>query len=53
MVVHVWWYTSVIPVLGRLKQEDCKFKASLGYTVRVCLKQNKMKQINNSGLEET
>jgi hypothetical protein len=25
----VWWYTSVIPVLGILKQEDGEFKASL------------------------
>jgi hypothetical protein len=32
---------SVIPTLGRLKQEDCKLKASLGYTVRPCLKEEK------------
>jgi hypothetical protein len=33
MVVH-----AVIPALKRLKQEDCEFKASLDYIVRLCLK---------------
>jgi hypothetical protein len=28
----------VIPALGRLRQEDCTFKANLGYIVRPCLK---------------
>jgi hypothetical protein len=28
----------VIPALRRLKLEDLEFKASLGYTVRFCLK---------------
>jgi hypothetical protein len=32
----------IIPALGRLRQKDCKFKASLGYTVRSFLK-NKTK----------
>lgn len=29
----VWWCTPVNPGCGRLRQEDLKFKASLGYTV--------------------
>jgi hypothetical protein len=36
-----------IPALERLRQEDCKFKSSLGYIVRFCLKkpqQNKIKK---------
>jgi hypothetical protein len=27
-----------------LRQEDCKFKTSLGYIVRLCLKNNKQQQ---------
>jgi hypothetical protein len=34
----MWWGMPLFPVLGRLRQEDHKFKASLGYLVRVCLK---------------
>jgi hypothetical protein len=30
----VWWYTPIIPALGRLRQEDQKFEGSLGYTER-------------------
>jgi hypothetical protein len=37
----VWWLLPIIPVLGRLKQEDCKFKANLGYTEKHCLKKRK------------
>jgi hypothetical protein len=32
----------VIPALRRLKQEDCEFKASLSYIVRLCLKKKKL-----------
>jgi hypothetical protein len=28
---RAWWCTTVIPALGRLRQEDLEFKASLGY----------------------
>jgi hypothetical protein len=33
----MWWYTPIIPALGRLKK-DHAFKAGLGYTARPCLK---------------
>ena len=31
----VWWSQLIIPVLGRLKQEDYRFKASLSNLVRL------------------
>jgi hypothetical protein len=41
----VWWYVSLIPALKRLRQEDNKFEASLGYTANPCLKtKNQNKQ---------
>jgi hypothetical protein len=34
-----WWLTSVIPVLGCWRQEDCqKFRPSLHYRVKSCFK---------------
>jgi hypothetical protein len=43
-------------VLGRLRQEDHKFKTSLGYVVRPCLKKQKatkklFKKIKYSGFQ--
>jgi hypothetical protein len=40
----VWWGASVIPALGRLRQDDCIFKASLRSTGRPCLKNNYKKK---------
>jgi hypothetical protein len=40
----VWWYTPAFPALRRLKQEDCKFKVSLGYIVRLSQKTKTNKQ---------
>jgi hypothetical protein len=40
---QVWWHTPEFPALRRLRQEDSKFKASLGYTAKPCLKNQKKK----------
>jgi hypothetical protein len=37
----VWWYIPVIPAIRRLRWENPKFKPSLGYIVRPCLKKKK------------
>jgi ubiquinone/menaquinone biosynthesis C-methylase UbiE len=38
-----WWCMSIIPTLGRLRQEDYKFKAGLGYIVRPFLNKHTKK----------
>lgn len=39
-----WWHTPVIPVLGRLRQEErLDLKASLCYMMRPCLRKTKSK----------
>jgi hypothetical protein len=45
---------SIIPALRRWRQEDCKFKDSLGYTVSPCLKKEKerMGREGSEGEEE-
>jgi hypothetical protein len=45
---------SVIPTLGRLRQEDHEFETNLGYIARTCLKKAKgkeRKRIENRGQE--
>lgn len=32
--VKLWWCLPGIPALARLRQGDCEFPVSLGYTVR-------------------
>lgn len=40
---QVWWFMPVIPELGRPRQEDYEFKASLGYMVKHFSKTNQNK----------
>jgi hypothetical protein len=40
----MWWSIAIISAPGRQRQEDLKFEDSLGYTVRLCHKNDKRKQ---------
>lgn len=40
----VWWFIPVITALWRMRQEDCKTKASPGCVASLDLKQNKNKK---------
>jgi hypothetical protein len=44
-VNQVWWYTSVIPALGRLRQKDPKIEASLSYIARLCIKKPRPRDV--------
>jgi hypothetical protein len=35
--IQVWWFTSIIPALKRLRQEDLKFEAIMGFPVNLKL----------------
>jgi hypothetical protein len=43
----MWWHAFIIPALMRLRQEDLKFEASLGYTARCYLEEQKQTTNNN------
>jgi hypothetical protein len=34
----MWWRTSAAPVFKMLRQEDCEFKANLGYIMIPCIR---------------
>jgi hypothetical protein len=42
-VSFVWWHMLLMPACRRPRQEDPKFMARLGYTVRPCLKKKTWK----------
>jgi hypothetical protein len=44
----MWWSTSVILALGKWRQENYEFEASLGYIEELCLKKLNTKQTNHS-----
>lgn len=42
-----WWHIPVVPVHRRLRQEDYKFKNSLGAIARLCLHTNKGNELKS------
>jgi hypothetical protein len=47
---QIWWYTTVIPALRRLRQEDGEFEDSLGYSKTLSQKTNAKKK-EESGMK--
>lgn len=47
----VWKHTSILPVSRRLRQEECEFEGSPGYTARLCLREGEVEG-EESGREE-
>jgi hypothetical protein len=43
----MWWCTTIILALGRLRQEDGEIQANPGCIVRPCLKKKKEKKVTN------
>jgi hypothetical protein len=40
---------TILPALGKVRQEDHEFKASLGYTERPCLNRETIKGLSEIG----
>jgi hypothetical protein len=49
---QVCWFMLIIPALGRLRQEDCKFQPSLVCRVGPCLKKKKKDKKQITGLRQ-
>jgi hypothetical protein len=43
----VWYHTPVIPTLGRVRQEECRFKTNKSYIVSSCLKKKEKEKERN------
>jgi hypothetical protein len=46
------WCIPISPALGRLRQENCKFKASLDYTEKPCLRKTKNQTETNTNKQK-
>jgi hypothetical protein len=51
--LHTWWYTPVMPAIGRPRQKDCEFTIRLGYTGRPCLNKSKKQNKNRNAINES
>jgi hypothetical protein len=45
---QVWWGMPITSAAGRLRQEDCKFKATLGYVETLSQKKDEEKIAHDS-----
>jgi hypothetical protein len=48
----VWWLPPIISALDSLRKEDSEFKASLGYTMRLYLKEKAKEKRKKNGKRE-
>jgi hypothetical protein len=42
---QTWWFRPIITVLEKQRQENCKFKDSLSYIARLCVKKTKQEKV--------
>jgi hypothetical protein len=43
---RAWWFTPLIPALGKLSQKNLEFEASLGYMEIPCLRTPKNRAVD-------